>query len=634
MRKWQLATIFVFAAIVFAVPVMAQMSDSAYVPDIETFMQIGGNSSPQVSLDGKVRCFSSAMSGVNQLYRKGDNGWPNQLTVFPDGIDFYNLSYDGKSAIVGAAVGGSEQTNLYLVDVKTGRVTALTDLDDVQIAGPLWSHDNTKIYYRTNQANKTDFHVYEITVATGQERPVYVAEGYNGPGLISDDDQWLVAYYYPSNVDNNLYLVNIADGTSELITEHEGNANYSPVDFSADGKTLYIISNANEDGIARRATLDLATKKITFLDSGTVWETEEFLLSHDKSKMAWVINEEGYAKMKLWDVKANKELPLPSLDGIYGGVQFDGSNAVVFTFNGPTKPMDCWRWDFAAKKLEQWTWAVTAGIDLSILVEPQLIHFKSFDDMEIGAFMYLPPGAKKGDKVPFIISAHGGPESQFRPYFIRNFQYFALNGFGILAVNPRGSSGYGQEFLDMDNYKDRWKSVKDYEMATRWLIDQGYADPDHIGVTGGSYGGYMTLACMTTNPDLYAAGIDNVGIANFYTFLMNTSSYRRALRESEYGPLSDSAFLVDISPLTHVDKIAAPLMIIHGENDPRVPVGEARQMAEAISARGGIVDTLIFPDEGHGVAKRPNMLVQYRRMVDFFKEHLKDEKPIKEANEG
>jgi dipeptidyl aminopeptidase/acylaminoacyl peptidase len=225
-----------------------------------------------------------------------------------------------------------------------------------------------------------------------------------------------------------------------------------------------------------------------------------------------------------------------------------------------------------------------------------------------------------------IMSAHGGPESQFRPSFVRSFQYYALNGFGVFALNPRGSSGYGRDFLDMDNYKDRWKSVKDYETATRWLADQGYADPAKIAITGGSYGGYMTLACITAAPDLYAAACDQVGIANFVTFLKNTADYRRYLRESEYGPLSDSAFLWEISPVAQVDKVKAPLLIIHGENDPRVPVGEARQMAKAISERGGVVDTLIFPDEGHGVAKRPNMLVAYRRIVDFFKKYLQTER--------
>jgi len=374
----------------------------------------------------------------------------------------------------------------------------------------------------------------------------------------------------------------------------------------------------------RRATLDLASKGIAFLDEGTVWEVEKISVSEDGKTMMWIVNEEGYGRLKLYDLAAGRELPSPPLDGIIDYPAWDGANAVVFEYASPANPSDCWRWDFRTQKLEKWTTAVNAGIDKAIFVEPELVRFKSFDDMEISAFMYLPKGAKKGDKIPFIVYAHGGPESQFRPYFIRNFQYFVLNGFGVMAVNPRGSSGYGKEFQDMDNYKNRHKSVSDYEYATRWLIAEGYAHPDKIGVTGGSYGGYMTLACLTANPDLYAAGCDQVGIANFYTFLMNTKPYRRALRESEYGPLTDSAFLMEISPITQVDKVKAPLLIIHGENDPRVPVGEARQMARAIARRGGIVDTLIFPDEGHGIAKRANTLVAYRRIVDFFKEHLKD----------
>lgn len=620
--------------LVAATGARAQTSDSIYIPDIDAFMQIGANSSPQVSRDGKVRCFSSSMSGVSQLYRMSETGWPVQLTVLTEGIDFYNLSHNGQWAVVGAAVGGSEQTNLYLVDTRSGRIRALTDLENCQIASPLWSWDDARIYYRSNQINKRDFHVYEITITTGKERPVYVAEGYNGPSEISKDNKWLVTYYYPSNADNDLFLVNIETGVAEKLTPHEGNALYSAAGFSNDGSMLYIVTNANPDGIMRRATLDIKTKEIKFLDTGGVWEVEELVLSEDRSKMAWIINEEGYARLHLRDLKANADLPVPPLDGIIGSVSFDGPDAVIFSYTDPTRTSDCWRWNHKTKELKQWTWAVTAGIDPAIFVQPELIKFKSFDDLEIGAFMYLPPGAKKGDKVPFIVSAHGGPESQFRPYFIRNFQYFALNGFGIIAVNPRGSSGYGKEFMDMDNYKDRWKSVKDYEMATRWLIEEGYADPDRIGITGGSYGGYMTLAALTTNPDLYAAGINIVGIANFVTFLKNTAEYRRALRESEYGPLSDSAFLWEISPLANVDKIQVPLFVIHGENDPRVPVGEARQIAEAVAARGGIVDTLIFPDEGHGASKRSNILVQYRRMVDFFNKYLKEEQPLKEPGQG
>ncbi|HEX9750679.1 MAG TPA: S9 family peptidase [candidate division Zixibacteria bacterium] len=620
-------SLIVFVNVVAAIALSAGASwgyfvDTAYVPDIETFMQIGGNSSLQVSRDGSVRCFSSAMSGVSQAYRLDANGWPVQLTFFTDGISFYALSHDGKWAIVGAAVGGSEQTNLYLLEVATGRIEPVTDLDDVQIASVLWSNDDRHIYYRSNEVNKKDFHAYEMNLATRKVRPVFVQEGYNGPSLITPDDKRLVTFRYNSNVDNELYLVNLADGSVDPLTPHEGNQMFEPGGFSVDMNTLYIVTNANDDGIMRRATLDVGTKQITFLDAASPWEVEGLTLSDDTKTLAWTVNEKGYSRLKLWDLTADRELPLPPLDGLISGVDFAGNDAVSFTFTSAARPPDCWIWNLRTQKLQQLTQAVNAGIDASIFVEPELVTFPSFDGLEISAFLFMPPGAKKGDRVPFIVHCHGGPESQFRPTFIRNFQYFALNGFGLLAVNPRGSSGYGREFQDMDNYKDRHKSVKDYEFATRWIVEQGYAHPDKVGVSGGSYGGYMTLACLTTNPELYAAGVDLVGIANFYTFLKNTADYRRGLRESEYGPMSDSAFLMEISPVSHVDRIAAPLFIIHGENDPRVPVGEARQMAAAIAQRGGIVDTLIFPDEGHGVAKRENILVAYRRIVDFFRQHL------------
>jgi dipeptidyl aminopeptidase/acylaminoacyl peptidase len=174
----------------------------------------------------------------------------------------------------------------------------------------------------------------------------------------------------------------------------------------------------------------------------------------------------------------------------------------------------------------------------------------------------------------------------------------------------------------MDDYKKRMDSVRDVGAAAEWLVKNAYTKPELLGIKGASYGGYMTLAALTTYPDLFAAGCDEVGIANFETFLKNTADYRRSIREAEYGPLSDPEFLQEISPLTHVEKIKAALLVIHGANDPRVPVGEARQIAQALAARGAPVDTLIFHDEGHGVGKRANRLVLYRTMVEFFQKHL------------
>jgi len=608
--------------LILAGPASALMDTTVYVPDIETFMQIGLSRGAGISEDGKQLFFKSNLSGVEQLYRINDAGWPMQLTFFTDGIDFYSLSHDGKWAIVGAGTGGDEYSQLFLVSTASGRAQQLTDMPDVQFGAPLWSPDDTKIYYRTNQKNGKDFHVYEMDINTRATRPIVEEEGYNGPMSLSVDGKKLVTYRVYSSTNDDMFIVDLETLEIDHLTPHEGDAFYSSFWLSADGQTAYLTCDANVDHIKQRAKMDMATKKITFLDGDSKWEIEDLILSPDRSKMAWIINEEGYADLHLMDLQTGEELPAPRMKGMHKFGALSNGTKIVFDFSSPAKAPDCWLWDWSTKQLRQYTYSTYAGIDPSIFVEPQLIKFKSFDGMEIPAFLYLPPSYEPGNPVPFLVYAHGGPESQFRPYFIRNFQYFLANGFGVLAVNPRGSSGYGQEYAKMDNYKNRLKSVRDYEYANRFLAESGYAPQDKIAVMGDSYGGYMVLACLTENPDLWAAGIDKVGIANYITFLTNTKAYRRALREAEYGPLTDSVFLESISPINKVDNIIAPLLIIHGENDPRVPVGEARQIARAIGERGGVVDTLIFPDEGHTRYKRSNMLIEYRRRVDFLKKHL------------
>jgi dipeptidyl aminopeptidase/acylaminoacyl peptidase len=198
-----------------------------------------------------------------------------------------------------------------------------------------------------------------------------------------------------------------------------------------------------------------------------------------------------------------------------------------------------------------------------------------------------------------------------------------LNGYGIIAPNPRGSSGYGSKYMSLDNYKNRQNSLKDYKAAVEYLISNGYTKNGMIAIRGGSYGGYVVMGMITEYPTLFSAAIDVVGIVNFKTFLENTAPYRRALREAEYGPLSDPEFLASISPIHKAHTIKTPLLVIHGENDPRVPVGEARQIIAAVQSNGGIVDSLIFPDEGHGASKRVNIIAEYRKQVEFLDKHLK-----------
>jgi len=254
---------------------------------------------------------------------------------------------------------------------------------------------------------------------------------------------------------------------------------------------------------------------------------------------------------------------------------------------------------------------------------PELVYYPSFDGMEIPAFLYLPADYKRGDEIPFVIRYHGGPEGQFRPYFVRSFQYLLSRGYGVMAPNVRGSAGYGKQYVEADNYKNRMKSVNDGVWAAKYLVDNAYSEPKKIAAYGGSYGGFIVMAVITEAPHMFGAACNVVGIVNFETFLKQTKDYRRALREAEYGPLDDPEFLRSVSPIYKVDRIETPLMLAHGLNDPRVPVGEAMQVAVALKKRGKLVEELYFPDEGHGFAKEDNRLLYYEQMVDFFDRYLR-----------
>ncbi len=602
------------------------LNKGQYIPDISTFLQIGGNSIAGYSWDGTRVFFTSTMSGAPQVYRINDEGWPYQLSAFPDGIDFFVLSHDANLAIVGASVGGSEQSQLYLMDAMTGRVVQLTKFDGVQMGSVAWSPDDSKIYYRSNEENKTDFFIYEMNIADGSFKKVFgEVPGYNAVADVSHDGTRLLLVNYSSNVNCDLYLLDLTNGKFQKLNDDKGDVIYGSPTLMPDNKTIWLTCNDNKDGISRLAKMTVGSPKVEYQNDGWIdpkWEIDGLGFSQDYKYMSATVNEDGYVNLKLREVDSRKVLKSPPLAGIQGGGVFDKNGTCLTSFTGPTRAPDIWRWNPTTGEFKQLTFATYAGIDRKIFTEPTLVHYKSFDGLEIPAFLYLPPNYQPGTPIPFLIDAHGGPEGQFQPAFLRNFQYLMLNGYGIMAPNPRGSSGYGLEYLNMDNYKLRKNSLKDYKAGVDWLIEQGYTQKGMVGIRGGSYGGYVVLGMITEYPDLFSAAVDEVGIANFKTFLLNTAPYRRALRESEYGPLSDSAFLDQISPINKVDLIKTPLLVVHGENDPRVPVGEARQIIAGIQHNGGQVDSLIFPDEGHGASKRVNVVAEYEKQVKFFNQYL------------
>lgn len=618
----------------------------ADLPDIETFMQIGYCAQPVLSDDGRTLFFQNSTSGTNQLYRMTDEGWPYQLTFMPDGVDWVSFDHNTQQAVVGAGAGGNERYQLYLLDTTTGSLRALTSESTVRYTAPVWSRDNKRLYYTANDGDPAHFWLYERTVATGEVRKLFEPKGTTNCSDISHDDRLLLWRGSTSSLDANLWIFDLTSGAVTLVTPHQGDIIYGGGAFLAGDREIVLTTENNPARLNRLARIDVATQSLSiFLDPGTPWNVNQLSISENARFLGYVMNEEGYGRLHLFDLERDRELPVPDWKGIIDSPVPTNSGLLAFLFHSATLAPDIWLWDVRGEaglerkplpwdprpasvrdpRARQVTFSSYAGVDRTLFREPELIHYRSKDGREIPAFLYVPASFQKGHPMPFVLDIHGGPEAQTRPDFNRHFQYLMLNGIGVLAPNIRGSSGYGREYQDLDNYTKRKDAIDDVAAAAEWLIAEGYAKRGQVGIKGSSYGGYMTLAALTEYPDLFAAGLDHVGFANFVSFLEQTADYRRTLRESEYGPLTDQAFLESISPLHKADQIRRPLFVVHGENDPRVPVNEARQILRAVRSRGVACDSLIFPDEGHGITRRENRLVFYRRMVEFFSKHLKSQ---------
>ncbi|HSG98758.1 MAG TPA: prolyl oligopeptidase family serine peptidase, partial [candidate division Zixibacteria bacterium] len=505
----------------------------------------------------------------------------------------------------------------------------------IQYGSVSWTHDDSEIFFRTDVNSPGNYQIYRLNVATRETSLIFDSPFYDAAGEVSLDGSKLFVYSFQGNLDNDLNVIDLATLKAQQINDDGGEEfNYLYPRLLPDGKTLYLLSNNNESGLRRLARLALGSPQMEFVGGWVEpqWSVDEMGVSPDAKYIWLLVNEEGYARLKIREIATGADVTGPPLDGMIETPAFDRNDNIYFTFDGPTYAPDVWRFNLVSGDLTKLTKTMYAGVDRTTFSDPTLVKFPSFDGLEIPAFLYLPPDYRPGTPIPFLVSAHGGPESQARPQFARNFQYFSLNGYGILRVNPRGSSGYGKEFVSLDDYKNRKNSLKDYKAAIEWLIANRYTEKGKIGIYGGSYGGYVTLGMITEYPDLLNAAIDEVGIANFVSFLELTAPSRRGVREAEYGPLTDKAFLESISPLNKADRIRTPLLVIHGENDPRVPVEEARQILAAVAENGVPVDSLIFPDEGHGAAKRVNIIRQYRRMAEFFDTHLKGLKVEKSSD--
>lgn len=599
---------------------------AADAPGIAEFMKIKAPTQPALAPDGTLY-FRHNVSGVNQLFQCPPGASQRDakpLTSFPDGMSSYALSPDGAWIVVAAAAGGDENAQLYLVSAADGAKTPLTENRSARHGGVVWRRDSGAFAYFANDKDPASFHVYLYDLAARASRSVVAAEGQNYPTDFSNDGRRLVVGKSITSIAARLFEVDLASMASREITPPGAEQIFNAVGYGPGDRDFLVISDFGGER-SRVQRIDLASGSVTPLVSGpALHDVDSAALNEDRSLVATLSNVDGYRALELRSLPESMVVAGPTLaDGLLSAVSFSGRQ-LVFMLDNARAPGIAHTWsldDPGAPPIAR-TEADLYGVDVSRFTLPQLVKYASFDGLEVPAFLYLPPGHRAGEPIPFLVQFHGGPEEQFRPGFNRNIQYFVSRGFGVLAPNVRGSSGYGTAYLRMDDYKKRMGSVRDGIAAAEWLIAKGYATKGKIGVYGASYGGYMVMALITEAPDLWGAACAHVGIVNFVSFLEKTEDYRRALRETEYGPLSDREFLESISPLHKADRITAPLMLVHGLNDPRVPIGEPLQIAVALKRRGVDVEQLYFPDEGHSIAKESNRVLYYENLARFFESRL------------
>ena len=614
--------------------------------DIERYLNVRNAGGADLGPDGRLS-FLLNTTGTGQVWSVDEPlGWPEQHTFFDESVSFVDASPQRAEAVFGMDEGGNERAQLYRLNYESGEIVDLTERPEAKHRWGGWDSEGDRFAFASNRRDESVFDVYvQDRDATGGEAElVCEGDGWLSVAGWSPSDDRLIVHEAHSSFDHDVYTLDVASGSLTHHTPHEGDVRYSSPEWGPDGESLYLVTDRDSDTL-RLERLHLETGDFSVVASGENegdepddarqkpggddgWNVDGVAVHEESRRVVYSRNVDGYTEITVGElVEPDRIDPFPAPDlprGVAGGVSFgpDGDRFAI-TATGSTHNANVYVVDATTGETARWTAASTAGIPPETFVEPELVGYPTFDGREIPAFFSVPETEPPADGYPVVVDIHGGPESQRRPSFASVKQYLLNNGYAVFEPNVRGSSGYGKAYSALDDVENRMDSVADVRSGVEWLHDHPEVDPDRVVAMGGSYGGFMVLAALTEYPELWAAGVDIVGIANFVTFLENTGDWRRELREAEYGSLDeDREFLESISPINNIEQIASPLFVLHGANDPRVPVGEAEQIAEEAREQGVPVRKLIFDDEGHGFAKLENRIEAYRGIVDFLAEHV------------
>lgn len=556
--------------------------------------------------DGKRLFLSRAGGEVRHLFVQEPDGSTRQLTRGNDAVDDYAVSPDGTKVLYLTSQGGNEQYDIHLLTIADGATRPLLADPAVKTENAVWIDDNSFLYL-SNDVNKRDFYLYLYAISTGTRKLLIEKKGMQ---VISDalGTDRILFHTVLSNSSTVPYLVE--KGNARKVKGVQEDRLYQAIGFLRDGTMLFITDEGSD--LAYLQIRDRGGKRHTLYNGA--WPVEQALIDKDaRDRAVFCTNEEGWSVCRLWHRGGMRELETGR--GIVSLTVFAGGR-LWYTLSRPDAIPRPFVLDVTGGTPEPFGITDAHGVDIAAFVAPETRRAVSFDGLSVPYLLFLP----KGMTPPYrtIMHYHGGPEGQARAGFNPIFQYYLKKGFAIAAPNVRGSTGYGRRYSELDNYKLRMDAVKDAGAVMNHLVEQGVSFPDRFIAMGGSYGGFMTVASMAQFPGRYRCGVNVVGVVDFVNFLQNTRSYRKALREAEYGPIEDEEFLRSISPTTMADRIKGKLLIAHGANDPRVPVSDAYLLAEKLTAAGNRPDMLIFDDEGHGFRKKKNRIEFNERAASFI----------------
>ena len=572
---------------------------------------------------------SSDESGIFNVYEIDIASGEKIQKTFSDKESFFAIDYlPGTNHILYSAdKGGNEINHIYLMN-EDGKISDLTPGENEKASFAGWSKDKKSMYYISNKRNPKFFDFYKMKVDTWKSEMLYQNDNGINISDMSEDESWFSFSQTITTSENKLFLTNRIDKSTIELSIEPGS--YSSSGFSKDNKYFFFITDVGEEfSYLVKYEIETGKKEVLFQ---TNWDVMYSYLSENEKYRVTAVNEDGKNTLFIKNLVNNSDVFFPEItDGDIKEVRISKSEKKIRLTLGTSKsPNNIYVYNMGSKKLKKLTETLNPEINAIDLVEAEVVRYPSFDGLEIPAIYYKPLDATKRNKVPALVWVHGGPGGQSRTGYSSFIQYLVNHGYAILAVNNRGSSGYGKTFYKMDDLNHGDKDLKDCIWGKKWLQNQDYIDAEKIGIIGGSYGGFMTMAAMTFTPDEFKVGVNIFGVTNWLRTLKSIPPYWESFRNALYKEMgdpttADSVRLYEISPVFHSDKVKNPVMVLQGANDPRVLRIESDEIVAGIEANGITVEYVVFDDEGHGFRKKENEIEAYGKVLTFLERYLKND---------